>query len=161
MATLEELLDLMDELVEKQRDEVKPTSMRLPGTLQRAAALAVELGMDESITAAMSNALLERVRAFARREALAGHFATFPSDVPNLGDVVARRVDGLDHPAVDRPDLVELAVANVESHSSAWVARGSVDDAVDLVLVIVEVLAACMPARVTSPSARRRPKESA
>jgi hypothetical protein len=153
VATLEELLEVMDELAETPRREAKATSMRLPVALQRATALAVELGMDESVTAAMSNALLERVQAFARREALAAHFAAFPADVPALGDVVARRIDGLDHPAAQRPDLVELAVAHAEHRWGRWTVTGSVDDAVDLVLVLVEVLAASTPLQVSTRTA--------
>lgn len=145
MATLDQLMQALDDMA---RDgDTKATSLRFPEPLYRAAACAVELGMDESMTAAISQALNERVRKFARQQALAEHFAKYPDDVPELVDIAKLRVSGTDHVAVERPDLVELAAAHVEREHPDWVIRGKVDIAVDTVLDMVEAMALVAPAK--------------
>ncbi len=90
-------------LAERGEGATRATSLRLPDAVHEAAMLATELGMDPSLTAATSGALLDRVRRFVRTEALAGHLAAFPSDEPALADVALRRASGTEHPAASRP----------------------------------------------------------
>ena len=126
--------------------------MRLPEPLQRATFIAVELGMDDSITAATSHALLDRVTAFARGRALAAHFERFPEDVPPLAEVAARRVSGSDHAAARRPELLGAAADAVERRRPEWATTGDVDDTVDEVLTVVEAMEAVAPRRTRPPS---------
>lgn len=143
-------MDRLDDLVDAPGDldaaaggtgGTMATSLRLPEALRRAAQLATEMGMDESFTTATTRALAERIRAFARREALAQHFRRFPGDGPSLAAVTLRRVRGTDHPATHRPDLVDEVAAWVEGEQPGW-ATGAVDETVDLVLGYVTMLAA-------------------
>ncbi|MEX2549590.1 MAG: hypothetical protein WD638_05155, partial [Nitriliruptoraceae bacterium] len=90
MATLRDLLASLDEL--DGSGDVKATSVRMPEALHHAVAIATELGMAESFTAATNEALASRVRAFARQQALATHLVRFPDDQPELEAVVRRRV---------------------------------------------------------------------
>ncbi len=69
-------------------------------------------------------------------------FSKFPTGVPPLGDVAKRRVQGSDHPGVQRPGLIEEAAAWVEQRSPEWAVAGGVDDTVDEVLGYVEMLGA-------------------
>lgn len=131
-------LHSVDDVVEGSR----ATSVRLPEAVHRAALIATELGMDESFTVATSRALTERIVAFARREALAQHVQRFPEDSPTLADVVHRRARGTEHSAARRPELVADVADWVERTSSDWLTSGAVDEAVDLVLGYVEMLAA-------------------
>lgn len=73
MSRLDDLFAALAELADSQ-GETKATSVRQPAALRRAAQVATELGMDESFTAAANRALEERIRVFARQQALATHF---------------------------------------------------------------------------------------
>lgn len=64
--------------------------------------------------AAANRALEERIRAFARQQALATHFDRFPEDRPRLAAVTLRRVAGTDHPAERHPDVIEAVAKWVE-----------------------------------------------
>ena len=137
--------DAIDELLEALAamdadGEAKATSVRIPEALHRAVLLATELGMDESFTAATTRALSDRLRDFVRQQAIAGHFASFPADVPTLAAVSHRRVRGTDHPGVARPELIDQVAAWVEQRRPGWAVTGAVDEAVDEVLGYVEML---------------------
>lgn len=139
-ADLDELIAALDGL---DADGVsKTTSLRLPDKLHRAVLAATRAGMDPSLTAATTAALADRLRAFLRSRALAGHFARFPGDIPSLAEVALRRVEGSDHPGAKRPDLVEEVANWVEVRRPDWGLRGAVDESVDLVLDHVEMLCA-------------------
>lgn len=138
MATLLELLAVLDEL--DQDGDVKATSVRMPAALHRAVAVAAELGMAESFTAATNDALALRVRAFARQQALAAHLARFPHDQPDLEAVVRRRVRGTEHPAAFYEQVTVAAAQRYAQRHPDWAATGEVDHAVDQVLELVEML---------------------
>ena len=138
MATLLELLASLDEL--DQDGDVKATSVRMPAALHHAVAIATELGMAESFTAATTDALALRVRAFARQQALAAHLVQFPHDQPDLEAVVRRRVSGTDHPAARHEEVTLAAAQRYEQRHPDWAATGDVDHAVDQVLELVEML---------------------
>jgi hypothetical protein len=141
MATLDDLFAVLNR-AQTDPGEARPTSLRLPAEIHAAATVATELGMDPSLTAATGQALLERVHQFARQQALAGHFATYPADRPSLAAVVSRRVDGTGHPAAARPDLVADVAGWLEAREPDLMPTGRVDEAVDRVLAHVELLAA-------------------
>lgn len=141
------VVDLFEALRQSVEDaqtsrSTQPTSLRLPSSLRRAAQLANELGMDESLTQTVTVAVVERVRSFARNTGLVEHFRQFPNDVPRLADVARRRVKGTVHPAVAHPELVDGPAEWVERQHIDWVVTGGVDDAVDRILDYVEMLAA-------------------
>lgn len=140
MATFEELLEALAAAGEDA--EAKATSLRLPAALHRAVLLATELGMDESLTAATTRALRDRLHSFVRQEAIAEHFRTYPADVPTLAAVAHRRVRGSAHPGASRPDLIDDAAAWVANRRPGWALTGRVDETVDEVLDSVEMLAA-------------------
>jgi hypothetical protein len=129
-------------LAERGEGATRATSLRLPDAVHEAAMLATELGMDPSLTAATSEALLDRVRRFVRTEALAGHLAAFPSDEPELADVALRRASGTEHPAAARPDLVRAVAEVIAQRDPAWARTGRVDVTVDQVLDGVDLLVA-------------------
>ena len=138
MATLRDLLASLHEL--DSAGEVKATSVRMPEALRHAVAIATELGMAESFTAATNQALAMRVRAFARQQALATHLAQFPHDQPELQAVVRRRVAGTDHPAARHDQLTVTAARRYAQRYPDWATSGGVDHAVDQVLELVELL---------------------
>ncbi len=138
--TFDELLEAVAAV--DQTTGSKATSVRLPEALHRAVVLATELGMDESFTAATTQALSDRLHDFVRRTALAEHFRQFPADRPPLGVIARRRVHRSDHPAASHPELVDEAAAWVESRRPDWAVIGAVDEAVDEVLRFVEMVAA-------------------
>ena len=150
MATLDDLFDALHGLEHGEEREVKATSLRLPEHLHQAVLVATELGMDESFTAATSAALVTRLRAFAREQALAGHLTVFPDDHPALDAVVLRRVSGTDHPAAAAPDLVTPVARWYERRHPEWAVSGRIDEAVDLVLDHVELLSEVAPAAPTA-----------
>ncbi|MGH3822973.1 MAG: hypothetical protein ACRDRA_09105 [Pseudonocardiaceae bacterium] len=145
MSRLDELFAALAELAES-RGETKATSIRQPAALHRAGLLATDLGMDESFTAAANRALEERIRGFARQQALAAHFERFPEDRPRLAAVTLRRVAGTDHPAQRHPEVVEAVADWVEDREPDWLLV-SVDETVDQVLRHVEMIAAGVGAR--------------
>ncbi|MGH8905213.1 MAG: hypothetical protein ACRD0K_01520 [Egibacteraceae bacterium] len=134
--------DLFDALVELRRPhgESKATSIRQPAALHRAAQIATELGMDESFTAATNRALAERIRAFARQQALVAHLDRFPEDRPQLAAVVLRRLHGTGHPAERRPELVEAASRWIEDREPGWILVAA-DETIDQVVRYVEMIA--------------------
>lgn len=117
------------------------TSLRLPKALHRAVLIASELGMDESFTLATQQALTDRLESFFRQRSLAEHFSKFPEDVPSLAAVARRRVEGSDHPAKDRPDLIAETAEWVQNQRPDW-AIVAADETVDEVLGYVELLIA-------------------
>ena len=138
MATLRDLLASLDEL-DSSRD-VKSTSVRMPEALHHAVAIATELGMAASFTAATNEALTTRVRAFARQQALAAHLARFSSDQSELKAVVRRRVSGTDHPAALHEELTVVAAKRYAQRHPDWAVSGGADHAVEQVLELVEML---------------------
>ncbi|MGH3693186.1 MAG: hypothetical protein ACRDRX_04165 [Pseudonocardiaceae bacterium] len=148
MSRLDDLFEALAELADS-RGDTKATSIRQPAALHRAGLLATELGMDESFTAAANHALEERIRAFARQQALATHLKRFPEDRPRLAAVALRRVAGTDHPAQRHPDIVEAVAQWVESREPDWPLI-SVDETVDQVLRHVEMIAAGVGIRPTN-----------
>lgn len=135
--TLDDLADAVRAL--EQASPPKPTSLRLPEAMHRATALAVELGMDASLTAATVHALTERVRGFLRQQALAEHVARFPEDRPSLAAVALRRIRGTGHAAERRPDLVTRVARQVERRDPRWL-ETALDATVERVLDHVELL---------------------
>jgi hypothetical protein len=120
---------------------LQATSLRLPKALHEALTIATELGMGSSVSAATRDALAERIRGFARQEALKAHFQAFPDDTPRLAAVAKRRVSGTDHPAASHPGLVDEVAAEIERRQPDW-ALTALDSTVDDVLAYVELLAA-------------------
>ena len=149
MTALLELLTTLEELDRASVGDVKATSVRMPDALHRAVAIATELGMAESFTAATNDALASRVRAFARQQALAEHLARFPHDQPELEAVVRRRVSGTGHPAALHDQLTVEAARRYAQRHPDWAVAGEVDHAVDQVLELVEMLVT-MPAPAAS-----------
>ncbi|MGH3528797.1 MAG: hypothetical protein ACRDQ6_16005, partial [Pseudonocardiaceae bacterium] len=143
-----DLFEALGELADS-RGDTKATSIRQPAALHRAGLLATELGMDESLATAVNRALEERIRAFARRQALATHLERFPEDRPQLAAVALRRVSGTDHPAQRQPDVVEAVARWVEAREPNWLLV-SVDEAVHQVLGHVEMIAAGVGIRPTN-----------
>jgi hypothetical protein len=148
MTTIEQLYAALETSA---TDEVQATSIRQPRSLRRAARLAVELGMDDSLTSATNRALEERIRAFARRRALAEHVERFPADRPQLAHVAIRRVSGTDHPATRDTALVGQVATWLEQQQPDWFVDDP-DGAVEQVLGYVEMVAAGVadPAVATS-----------
>lgn len=146
---MSDLKRLMAALAEVDADQGEPraTSVRMPEPLHRAVLVATELGMDPSFTAATHRALRDRLHAFARRRALAEHFAAFPSDLPSLAAVAQRRVRGSDHAGARRPELIEDVATWVAARRPEWAASGAIDETVDEVLAHVELLDAGVGAR--------------
>lgn len=138
MVTLPDLLACLGEF--DSSGEVKATSVRMPEALHHAVVIATELGMAESFTAAMNEALASRVRAFARQRAVAEHLGRFPDDQPELETVVLRRVSGTDHPAALHEQLTVEAAQRYARRHPDWAVAGEVDHAVDQVLELVEML---------------------
>jgi hypothetical protein len=136
---LDDVFEALAELAEGS-GELKATSVRQPAALRRAAEAASELGMDESYTAATNRALEDRVRAFARQQALTAHFERFPADRPRLADVALRRVQGTEHPAAGHPEMVETVAEWLESHEPDWM-MAAADETVGAVLHHVWMLA--------------------
>lgn len=132
--------DLVAVLYGPDDEPARATSLRLPERVHRATSLATALGMDPSVTAATSEALLDRVHRFVREQAIAAHLRAFPQDQPPLSAVVARRVSGSDHPAATRPELVTAVADWYAARHPDWALSGRVDDAVDRVLEQVEFL---------------------
>ena len=120
----------------------RATSLRLPEAVHRAAMLATELGMDPSLTAATTEALLDRVRRFARGQALAQHLAGFPADEPDLADVALLRASGTEHPAATHHDLTRAGAQVVATRDPSWARAGRIDATVDRVLEAVDLLVA-------------------
>lgn len=96
-ATLDELFEVLGALGED--GPLQATSMRLPKALHDALAIGIELGMDSSFSTATREALVERIRGFARQAASRAYFAAFPDDLPRLAEMAKRRVSGTEHPA--------------------------------------------------------------
>lgn len=147
MASLRELLATLDEL--DRAGDVKATSVRMPQALHHAVAIATELGMAKSFTAATNDALTSRVRAFARQQVLADHLTRFPHDEPELDAVVRRRVSGTDHPAALHEQVTVAAAQRYAQRHPDWAVSGQADHAVDQVLELVEMLVE-MPAPAAS-----------
>lgn len=138
-----EALDALLAALAEAEDGVAParaTSLRLPEPVHRAVQLATDLGLDTSMTAVTTAALLARVSAFARAEAFVQHLAAHPEDEPVLADVAVRRVSGTTHPATRRPDLVARAATAVLARDPTWAREGRVDATVERVLDLVELL---------------------
>jgi hypothetical protein len=132
--------DLAEALAEHDRGaQARATSIRMSSALHRATAIAVELGMDASFSAATTHALAERTRSFLRQQAMAAHIARHPEDRPTLAAVASRRLSGTGHPAEARPELVARVAAHVEQREPRWL-ETALDATVDLVIDHVELL---------------------
>lgn len=139
MSDLDEFFAALSDVGEG-RAETVATSIRQPEALRRAAQLATELGMDESVTAASNHALEDRLRAFARQRAIVAHLDRFPEDRPSLAAVAGRRIRGTGHPAARRPDLVADVAGWLEQRRPDWAVAPDMDQVVDNVLDHVEML---------------------
>lgn len=118
----------------------RATSVRLPEQLHELAMLAGDMGWEESLTATVTEGMVDRLRRTVRREAIAAQVARFPNEAPALADVAARRVDGTAHPATAAPALLSTVADRYEQSHPTWAAEGDVDRAVDEVLERVELL---------------------
>ena len=144
-ATLDDLLRALSGLGEDA--PLQATSLRLPKALHEALAIATALGMDSSVSTATREALVERIRDFARQRVLSTHFTAFPEDMPSLAAVAKRRVAGTCHPAASHPGLIDEVAAEIERRQPDW-ALTALDGTVDDVLAYVELLAAGVGRRI-------------
>lgn len=106
---LSRLLDLLDAA------DTGPvgTSVRIPGALREAAALAAEMGLTASTTELAVRGLREQLEALAQQAVLDAHYAQYPHARPSLAEVAlaAAQLDG--HPLADRPDLIRRAASEI------------------------------------------------
>jgi Arc/MetJ-type ribon-helix-helix transcriptional regulator len=100
------------------------TSVRLPEELQRAAKEAVAHGLAGSLTELIVDGLRDRLVALALADqqyvskaeaqaALEEHYAEHPGCRPSLAEVVLVGARLFGEAAADRPDLIDLAVADL------------------------------------------------
>ncbi len=91
------------------------TSIRLPTEIKEAIQSAVSAGWYRSASefyrVVARDELLRRAVVDADRAALEEHFRSHPEDQPGLVDVVIATAFQEGHPAAERPDLVDRAVA--------------------------------------------------
>jgi hypothetical protein len=116
VAKTKRLFDLLDRLDD---DRTVVTSVRQPAALRDAMKIAVDAGMDSSPNDASVNAMRDRLETFAQRLALDLHYRQHPEARPSLFEVAlaAARMDG--DPLADRPDLLEIAAAEVVERKPA------------------------------------------
>jgi hypothetical protein len=103
-------LTRINELLDSTDTDSVGTSMRIPGNLREAAAIAVnELGASVSTTTLTTDALRDRLEAIVMQGALEEHYAAHPELRPSLADlaIMGAEIDG--NPLADRPELIRQA----------------------------------------------------
>lgn len=102
-------LDDLIEALDAPEAESVGTSVRLPGNLRRAAALAVELGLVASTTELTVAGLRAELDRVARAAAIDAHYAQHPELRPSLAQVACAAAEIAGDPLAERPDLITLA----------------------------------------------------
>src|SRR5688572_354170 len=109
-----EVLDRICQLLDSNEESTVNTSMRLPGTLREAAALAVDrLGVVPSTTALTATALRSVLETAVLNAALEAHFERYPAARPSLADVALALAEQDGSSFAGRRDLLEEAAAQV------------------------------------------------
>lgn len=108
--------DLLDDLLGLLRatsEESVGTSVRIPMSLRKAAALAAEMGLTASTTELTVRGLRGQLEALAQQAVLDAHYEQYPHLRPSLAEVAVAtaQVDG--HPLADRRDLIERAAEEI------------------------------------------------
>lgn len=117
---MDERLGRLTELLDGGGDETVGTSVRLPSSVRDAAALAVELGLADSVTELTVRGIRDSLNAVVQRAILDAHYEDHPEVRPTLAEVAlaAAELDG--NPLAARPDIVERAAERlVETHPNA------------------------------------------
>jgi hypothetical protein len=112
---VEQVIDRINELLDSADPETVNTSMRIPGALRDAAALAVsELDVAPSTTVLTANALRAVLEAAVMQAVLDRHYQEYPESRPTLADLAmaAAEIDG--HPLADNPGLISRSAAEVQ-----------------------------------------------
>jgi hypothetical protein len=111
----DQVIDRINELLDSADPETVNTSMRIPGALRDAAALAVsELDVAPSTTVLTANALRAALEAAVMQAVLDRHYQEYPESRPTLADlaIAAAEIDG--HPLADNPGLIRRSAAEVQ-----------------------------------------------
>jgi hypothetical protein len=111
----EQVIDRINELLDSSDPETVNTSMRIPGALRDAAALAVSaLDIAPSTTVLTANALRAALEAAVMQAVLDRHYQEYPESRPTLADlaIAAAEIDG--HPLADQPGLLRRSAAEVQ-----------------------------------------------
>jgi hypothetical protein len=111
----DQVIDRINELLDSSDPETVNTSMRIPGALRDAAALAVsELDVAPSTTVLTANALRAALEAAVMQAVLDRHYQEYPESRPPLADlaIAAAEIDG--HPLADHPGLIRRSAAEVQ-----------------------------------------------
>jgi hypothetical protein len=111
----DQVIDRINELLDSADPDTVNTSMRIPGALRDAAALAVsELGVAPSTTVLTANALRAALEAAVMQAVLDRHYQEYPGGRPTLADlaIAAAEIDG--HPLADNPGLIRRSAAEVQ-----------------------------------------------
>jgi hypothetical protein len=111
----DQVIDRINELLDSPDPETVNTSMRIPGALRDAAALAVsELDVAPSTTVLTANALRAALEAAVMQAVLDRHYQEYPESRPTLADlaIAAAEIDG--HPLADDPGLLRRSAAEVQ-----------------------------------------------
>jgi hypothetical protein len=118
-APVADLAGLYEAAVATHTGESRATSVRVPLLLHEAAHRLVELGGAESFSALLVDGLRMTIadaatlglQSAAAGEALEAHYRDHPDDRPSMAEIVHAEAQITGHPAADRPDLIEAAVA--------------------------------------------------
>lgn len=110
----ERLTRLLDCLDAASSDTVG-TSVRIPGHLREAAALAAELGLATSTTDLTVRGLRDTLEAFAQRAVLDAHYEEYPHARPDFAEVALATAEIDGNPLAARPDLIRRAAAEIRS----------------------------------------------
>lgn len=108
---LSDLLDLLDDA----DGEAVGTSIRIPASLRRAAALATEVGLVPSTSEVAVQGLRDVLEARAQRAILDAHYAAHPEARPDLGETALAAAELDDHPLAGRADLIRRAAREVRA----------------------------------------------
>jgi hypothetical protein len=120
-----EAIDEIISLLDAPESPTTNTSMRIPDSLRRAAALAVgALDMASSTTALATDALRTEIEHIVFRAALEAHYDTYPEIRPSLAElaVALAEMDGSD--LADDPEAIARAAEAV----TAWKPDADPDD---------------------------------
>jgi hypothetical protein len=111
----DQVIDRINELLDSADPETVNTSMRIPGALRDAAALAVsDLDVAPSTTVLTANALRAALEAAVMQAVLDRHYQEYPESRPTLADlaIAAAEIDG--HPLADNPGLIRRSAVEVQ-----------------------------------------------
>jgi hypothetical protein len=111
----DQVIGRINELLDSADPETVNTSMRIPGALRDAAALAVsELDVAPSTTVLTANALRAALEAAVMQAVLDRHYQEYPESRPTLADlaIAAAEIDG--HPLAANPGLISRSAAEVQ-----------------------------------------------